>query len=275
MGLNIKTVIIILTILFIASCSDKEKSYYENGNIKSTFKLNSNGKKDGEEKIFYPTGELMSLTYFKNGKWTDSIVKFNKDGTYQSIIKRSNDSIFCQNYNQNILISKGAIDNKHRPIGWWYSYDNKKIYLKDENIIVENKSIINRQKIFKNGKLNIKESRFYNLIKPDNINKNEQYFFQIPFEFNEINPSENLLNKDYYYLFISPKINDDFSNIAHIKFDTIVPKRNKEFEFSYGFRNSGNKKIKGIIEKHTLIKENNKIVIKKSRMFIDETINVH
>ena len=275
MGLNIKTVIIILTILFIASCSNKEKSYYENGNIKSTFKLNSNGKKDGAEKIFYPTGELMSLTYFKNGKWINSIIKYNKDGTYQAIIKRNNDSVFCENYKEKILISKGAIDNKHRPIGWWNSYDNKKIYLKDENIIVENKSVINRQKIFENGKLNINKSRFYNLIKPDNINKNEQYFFQIPFEFNEINPSKNLLNKEYYYLFISPQINDDFSNIADIKFDTIVPKRNKEFEFSYGFRNSGNKKIKGIIEKHTLIKENDKIVIKKSRMFINETINVH
>lgn len=274
MGLIKKSILVIIIVLFTTSCKNEKKDFYETGNIKSICELNSNNQKNGAEKIFYETGELMLLQHFKNGKQIDSSLGYYKDGSIQSIIKIKNDSLFCKTFKKKILISEGSIDSLSRAVGWWNYYTNNEISSKQENIIIEGKSVINRQKAYVKNKIIFKKSKIYNLIRPNRIESGNEILLRFNFNFYEPLKEKNLLGKEYYYLVVSPEINNDFSNLNGLEFDTIVNKNN-QFDFYIKFKKPGIKNIKGIIEKHILIKENSKIVIKKSRIYVNEIVNVN
>lgn len=273
MGIIKKLIQVVLIVLFTASCKNEKKEYYSEGNIKSVLELNSNNQKDGTEKIYYETGELMFLQHFKNGKQVESSFRYYKDGSIQSIIKRKNDSLLCKNFSKNILTSEGAIDSLGRAIGWWNNYTNNEISSKQENIIIKGKSVINRQKAYLNNKFIFEKSNYYDLIRPKKIETKTELLLKFLFNFYEIQKEENLFGKNYYYLLVSPDINKDFSNLETLKLDTIV-NRKEYFDFYIKFKKTGKKSIKGIIEKHILIEKNNKTVIKKSRIYVNEEINV-
>ena len=73
---------------------------------------------------------------------------------------------------------------------------------------------------------------------------------------------------------MSNAINDDFSNLNRITLDTFVPMKNGEFIYNLGFRTVGDKKIRGIIEKSTMVNKNGKLVITKSRLFLNEKLKI-
>ncbi len=274
MGLNCKYRLIGFIVLILVGCDRKESTFYNDGSTKSTFYLDSKGNKDGEQKTFYATGELMSVSKYQNGKLIDSVIRYNRDGSLMSILKNINDSIYLREFKNGILISEGRVDSVSRPIGWWNIYDGKKIKFKQERIIINNVSVINQQNIFEDGKVDVHKSFGYQLIKPDLIKVGKQYPFKIKFHFNESNVDRNLLDKVYYYLLISPEINEDFSNLKSIDLDTLVPINKNEFIYNLGFKKSGEKKFRAIIEKHTLNEENKKLFIKKTRIFITQSFHV-
>ncbi|WP_395073633.1 hypothetical protein [Flavobacterium sp.] len=274
MGLIKNSILVIITVLLFTSCKNEKKDFYKTGKIKSVCELNSDNQKNGAEKIFYETGELMFLQHFKNGKQIDSSLSYYKDGSIQSIIKMKNDSLFCKTFNKKILTSEGVIDSLSRAIGWWNYYTNNKISSKQENIIIKGKSVINRQKAYFENKFIFEKSKFYNLIRPNRIESNNEVLLKFVFNFYEPKKEKNLFGKEYYYLLVSPEINNDFSNLDGLKLDTIVNKKD-QFDFYIKFKKPGIKNIKGIIEKHILIKENNKILIKKSRIYVNEEVNVN
>jgi len=45
-----------------------EKTYYENGNLKSEITVNNNDKSDGSAKLYYESGKLRTKGFFKEGK---------------------------------------------------------------------------------------------------------------------------------------------------------------------------------------------------------------
>ncbi|AWG24918.1 hypothetical protein FK004_06570 [Flavobacterium kingsejongi] len=59
-----------------------------------------------------------------------------------------------------------------------------------------------------------------------------------------------------------------------IALDTFIPAQKNEFIYNLGFRTRGEKKIRAIIEKSTMINENGKLVIIKSRLFLNESFKI-
>lgn len=271
--MGLKYIYIAVFIAFVC-CKKKESTLYENANIKSSSNLNAEGNMDGEQKTFYSTGELMSVFKYKNGKFVDSIIKYNRDGTLMSIVNSINDSTYLREFKKGILVSEGYVDSILRPIGWWKNYDGKKIISKEERIIINNESIVNQQNLFVDGKIDVNKSFAYQLIKPDLIKSGKQYPFLIKFHFYESDIDINLLDKVYYYLLISPEINKDFSNIETIALDTLVPTNKNEFVYNLGFKKSGKKRFRAIIEKHTLNKKKEKLFINKARIYINQSFTV-
>lgn len=274
MGLKLKKASIYLIIFMITACSDKENTYYDNGNLKSSFYLNSEGKKYGEENIYYPTGGIMSKAKYKNGVWIDSIVKYDKKGFIISVLKKNRDKLFIKEFNNGLLISEGKVDSKLRPTGWWNVYEDNKLIAKQERIIVNGQSLINRENTFNQNTINTSKSISYELMKPELIKVGKQYTLRFLFHFDESDEKNNLLDKTYYYLLISPHINEDFSNLNSVSLDTLIPKKKNEFVYNLEFGKTGEKNLRGVIEKHTMQKENGKLIINKSLIFINEKIIV-
>lgn len=268
-------IILPLSLFFVLMSCDKTKTtYYENGKLKSIYKLNSFGKKEGLEKIFYPNGQILSLINYENGVWIDSIVKFDKDKAIASILKKDNGVFVLKNFTKGVVDSEGKVDSLLRPIGWWLFYKNHKVYKTEEKIIVENQSITNRRNIYQDGKIDSIRSDFYTLAVPSAMIKDKQYSFKLKYHFDETGEDKNLLSKTYYFLMMSNAINDDFSNLNRITLDTFVPIQKGEFIYNLGFRTVGEKKIRGIIEKSTMVNKNGKLIITKSRLFINEKLKI-
>ncbi len=274
--LNYIIIFILILLFLLTSCDKKEKSYYDDGNIKSVYYLNSNNNKEGKEELFYPTGELQSVVYYRNGVWTDSIAKYNKDGTYQSILYKKEDSLILKTFSKNILTNEGAVDSDLNPIGWWSFYEEGDLFSKRETIIIEGDNVTNQELYYKNNELILDKSKYYRFIAPDKVEKQKQYEFKIYFQFNDYSPQENLLDEDYYFLSFSADYNEDFSNSLSVKADTLVPHKENEFLIKLGFRNSGRKNFRAIIERHTLNKkDDDNLYLKIAKMYINEDIEVN
>lgn len=274
MGLKLNYIIIFIILFSLVSCDKKEKSYYDDGNIKSVYYLNSKNNKEGKEEVFYPTGELQSVVFYKDGVWTDSIVKYNKDGTYLSILYNKEEGLYLKTFENNILANEGKVDNNLNPIGWWKFYEDGNLFSEKETIIIDGNRMTNQELFYENNKMIPNKSKYYKFVSPDKMKKQTQYEFKIPFQLNELSPQENLLEEEYYFLIFSSHYNDDFSNFNSVKSDTIIPYKENEFLITLSFRNAGEKNFRGVIEKHTLNSEGDKLFLNKEKIYIKEVFYV-
>lgn len=265
---------VLLGILIIMSCNKEKRTYYENGNLKLSVEINKSGKKNGEERLYYPTGRIKSISFYDEGKLRDSTITFNEDSSIKSIKIIGNKENFIKNFENGKMKSTGALDSKNRPIGWWKYFKSGNIEAEEERVIVLNKSFVNRVKIFKDKQIDSLKSRLYEVKYPGDIAVGKLYPFIVKYNFESEISSKNLLGNEYYYLLTSPQIEEDFSNVNKIILDTIYPSKQNEFFLTVGYRNSGKKSFRAILEKHTMVKENGKLLLVKSQMFINERINV-
>jgi len=64
--------------------------YYGSGvNVISHITYDENGRKTGEAKAYYDTGELRKIEFYKKGVVIDDIKTFYRDGTLKSLYKHS------------------------------------------------------------------------------------------------------------------------------------------------------------------------------------------
>lgn len=268
-----KRSIFILIFFFInISCDNTVRTYYDNGNLKSVYEVNHENKKEGEERIYYETGELKSLAYYKAGNWIDSITKLNINGTLHSVLKRDDSLFVIRMYENNKLIKTGNLNGKSKPIGWWSYFSDDKLILKEDYKYIENEILLNQKLIYSKNNLDSINSEFYYFIKPEVIKKGVYNSFTIKFNFIEHEP--NLLDKEYYYLLVSPSLNETFSNVNEVTFDTLVPFRKNEFKHNIHFEKSGLKNYRAILERTTLNEHSNKLFLHKTRIYIDESFRV-
>ena len=133
--------------------------------------------------------------------------------------------------------------------------------------------MVNRTKIYHNKIIDSSKSKLFKVDFPFEMVAGRQYPVRIKFNFDKTS-SKNLLDKEYFYFLTASNIKENFSNINKVKLDTLFTTKPDEFLIMLGFRSPGSKNYRGIIEKHRLIKENNKILIVKSQMFVDESIDI-
>jgi len=141
-----KLIYILLTLVFLSCKTEKKDVYLEyNGEIVKVKFGNSKGDSTytGFGGDNYPSGNIKSMSYFKNGKQTDTLYYYYENGKVKE---------------------KGLVKNK-LSFGWWSYYDNNgKLTKKSEWIILKDSSYKNQSLYFdKNEDTIIGPSTFFEI----------------------------------------------------------------------------------------------------------------
>lgn len=135
----------------MSSCEDNKtiKEYHSNGNIKLEVPLDNKGIQNGLYKAFYEGGELKQKMNYLNGKITDTVFYYYKNGK---------------------LKEKGKIIKNKYKEGWWIYNDSLGNLIKKEEYWIRNDSVLLNQFIyFNNTSIDKLKSEYFNLKIPDTI----------------------------------------------------------------------------------------------------------
>ncbi|MDY0217012.1 MAG: toxin-antitoxin system YwqK family antitoxin, partial [Bacteroidales bacterium] len=124
--------VLIISVLFLTSCSKVDKSYYENGQIKSELKF-KNKKRDGKSIWYHPNGQIQMEAIYKNDVLDGTLQRYYHNGSLQLL----------ENYKEGILHGeKKSWDDKGH-LSYSANYENGKlqgkynVYYPDEYIQIE------------------------------------------------------------------------------------------------------------------------------------------
>ncbi|MHA7843644.1 MAG: hypothetical protein ACX93I_10015 [Winogradskyella sp.] len=120
-------------------------------------------KKQELSNVFYESGELKEIVY------SDSLVKFYKNGSFKEILIKKNDSSYLKIYNRdNNLISREGLIFNNNEIGWWKSFnDEGNLFLKEHFFVDESgQSYLNQYIVYSyDQKVNYDVSYFHTIDK--------------------------------------------------------------------------------------------------------------
>jgi hypothetical protein len=272
--MKIKIIICISLFLFYSCKSNKKTTFYPTGEVYSIIELNKAKKNHGSLKIFYETGEISGIGFYKNGYKDGSFKEFYKSGNLKSVeiyrkgkivdttrffnanqklirLKYKKDSIFYQKeFNEfgELLVEGQILDTLKT--NWWKFYKNSKLFKEVEFLVKGSKEHLN-QIIFYDeyGNTIYDKSNYYNSNNiPDTISINKTLVGSI-----KLFP---YLSKDKDFHMVYFKYLDSSGNI--IFSDSSYGKNNKEAYLWGKFKKIGVKILKGYILEEKLVQEVNK-----------------
>ena len=141
---------IYIFLMVIISCKKKKYKYeyYQSGEIKEKIEVNEYNVPDGEYSLFYENGKTKYKTRAKLGKFNDTLIIF---------------------YRNEKIKEKGKLTEGKR-IGWWAYYDSLGYRAKQIEYIIKNDTAIENQKIYyKNGKIDLDRSYYFEANIPDTL----------------------------------------------------------------------------------------------------------
>jgi len=263
--------IIILSILFVISlisCTNKQKTFYDNGNIKEEYWVKNN-KKNGIYKTYYKNGNIKEQHIFELDKKIDSSLVFYHK--HPNVIKektkyiKDNDTLHISVYYTNgVLYNHGKVLPNGNKYGWWELYTYKgELEGELEYLDIDNSEYLNRTMFYNsNGFINSEKSNYYLLhVDKDTVKINESLKITI-----ELKEPFFSYNSDCFVIKPSPKSKpfyETFSNLASVELDTTrsinkdlniqqetIPNdiaTNRIFVFGLRYSTLGVKNIRGII----------------------------
>lgn len=225
-----KIPIIILLVMIIAqqtfySCSgNTNKDYYENGNIKRVYQLDSNGNFNGKLELYDESGRLKELHHYKNGALIDSSIFYNPEKEIKKVIYYETDFKYVKNYRDNKnLKSEGNLNNNELPFGKWKYYNSYgQLDRIKEYEIIKGETYLNQDWFFNGeGDTISNKGSYYSIdFEKDTINLNEPVkailTLNQPLFKNKNSSVKVIIPKDY-----SDNFNSDFSNEMDVNSDTI------------------------------------------------------
>lgn len=270
---NIKFSALIFLSFITISCNNQKKTYYEDGNLKSTISYNNEGKEHGVSLEYFPNGKIKEEKNFENGFLKDSVSKYDENGKLTMSITITNDSLinYLKVFDSNKKIkSEGYIKNGEKIRTWKY-YDSTEL-IAEEQFFGKNEFKLNQRKIFKSEIVDNKKSFYYQLSVPDTVYQNTVFLVKADYSFidNNLEYGEN----NFVYFCISNKINKDFSNLNEVRIDTFIPSTKGVVEAKLLMKKSGNYFLRGTIEEHNLIEKSDKMDIEISKMYFEKKIVV-
>lgn len=142
--MNKNLLLISLTLTMISCKKDNYVTeFYANGNIKLKVQIDKDSIQNGTYEEFYDSGELKSKTNYINGKISDSLFNFYKNGTVKE---------------------KGITKDNNRDSWWLYFRPSGTLKEKSEFITVNNESYKNQSIYYDNkGSIKIEPSTFFEL----------------------------------------------------------------------------------------------------------------
>lgn len=214
--------LLILTVIFLFSCIKKniKDEFYPNGGLKLRAEVNESNILNGLYEEYYETGEIKVKSTYKNGKITDTVFTFHKNGKIES---------------------KG-IQRNNLPIGWWNYYDLEgKLNEQKEILIIDEKPFLNQIiRYDSKDKIDYKNSSFFDLRIKDTLvvggNKGEVFYYHDTLGY----------QKRYIRIIIDNQYSENM-----VKKDTFVGEESKNWFGIYN-RKTGNKTVSGIIEENLI-----------------------
>ena len=93
MIIKIEYLTILGFIIFLSSCKDLKKEYYENGNIKLEAQIINDSVLHGFYKTYYSNGNIKSINKYENGKKEGEYILYYKEGQIQKKTSYIDDKI--------------------------------------------------------------------------------------------------------------------------------------------------------------------------------------
>ena len=268
-----KSVILLSISFLLVSCKNEKKTYYDDRSVKLIENYNSDNKRHGKSIEFYPNGIVKETKNYKNGFLIDSVTRYNDKGKLDVSIQVTKDSLihYLKVFDSlEIVKAKGFIKNKNK-IGDWRYFNGSKLVGEDEFLEISNNKIkLNQQKKIINGKIDDSKSFYFNLNLIDTLEIDHPYSFEV--EYNFI-PSDLVYRENkFIYLCVSNKIDKSFSNLNEVEIDTFIPKKDGLIEGRFLFNKLGKNFIRGTIEEHNLIEEEDSVRIEISKMYFEKEV---
>ena len=265
---------ILLILVFFLSCSKSEKEYkeyFENGNLKAEYQTTKKGSLEVEFKLYYKNGNIKSIDLLKNNIKIDSSKFYDSlnSNTIKKVVfwnKSSEENYYLKNYEKGEIFNEGQISNSLK-IGKWKYYKDKKI-----DKILQYKNINDLQYLNQGWYFD----KLGDTIEEYGTNYKFNYSGELKKNLIEVDISIVYnpliaINSDVILLF-SNQLDEKFSNIDKVVFDTVVFKKNKA-NFKLGIK--GNVNFRGFIKEYANIVPKDSIVYKERFVYLDEEISVN
>jgi antitoxin component YwqK of YwqJK toxin-antitoxin module len=268
--------IYILIVLLIMSCTNYEKSFFDNGKLKFKVPLDKSGKKNGVYREYHNTGDIKIISHYKGGKLIDSSLFYNLNNQLSTISYFIKDSILVKEFKGD-TIAIGCVLDGVKIGNWDYYLGNKKFKRENYTLLTypEQKSHLNQILIFNDkDSLNPLKSKFYSVEFPNNIIVNKDYLIKVKFNFPKLNKRISDNSEKIAFLMLSEKMSNNFTTPKGSKLDTVVPLSQGEFKFVYNFRNSGKQNFRGIIHSYLFTVGKDSTDINIGEILIDKQIEV-
>ncbi|MBW3520166.1 hypothetical protein [Flavobacterium sp. NKUCC04_CG] len=256
--------ILLLNLMFFVSCTKikVEKSYYENGNLKSVYYLQNDSVV--ESKTYYPDGNKKYIFKIENGVRIDTFFEYYKNNRIKNYITQFND--FNSQYREFDENSRLALEGsvfKKKKIGWWSSYKSDKLTKQVYYAQNGDSVFIAQIKIFdRNGKLDHVSSDYVGFMIPDTLYMGKSTGTILYKKKLGLSSQENIC--------IGYNLMADYSNIAKARVDTFYTGESKGF-FGVEFKELGSQKIRGFIyEVLPNRKSDTLLVITTNKIFFDK-----
>jgi hypothetical protein len=75
-----KQTVYLLIIVVLLSCQNKQKDYYDTGELQSEYSLNDEGNYHGEKRLYYKNGQLHEITHYVDGILQGDAVRYDSLG---------------------------------------------------------------------------------------------------------------------------------------------------------------------------------------------------
>lgn len=256
-----KSLCILFICLALTSCKDTETEYFANGTLAKEYHL-KNGKFDGIYKDYYENGKPKSIYIFKEGIKVDSSLFYNDKNDF---IEKINYYLLGDTIKTKFLYSNGNVAstglffNGQKISHWKYFNKNGVLEKIFEYKNINGKQYTNRGWMFDNKGDTIKDAGSYYILNTipksikygDTLNLNFKYK---PFFARNTN----------VVMYLSSKINSDFSNLSSVRLDTLSLNDNEAI-IKMSFKNKGKRNIRGLIKEFTTTPD--KITKSKSTYF--------
>ena len=119
--------IIILSCLAVGLQAQEEKTFWDNGNVKTTIIFDEDGEKNGRYESFYENGELKEYGSYENGEKVGTWNEYYYDGTNKKMTRYYDGIIYRKEiyYDNGRLMVSGGFDDQGKKDGpWKQQYDN-------------------------------------------------------------------------------------------------------------------------------------------------------
>ena len=226
------------------SCKNTKEEYFPNGTIAKEYEL-KNGRLDGVSKEYYENGKLKAVYLLKDGVLVDSSLFYNKE---KSFIEKINyylpkDSIRTKFFHEKGKLSSTGLFYKNQKIGKWnYFNKNGKLEKVFEYKNIEGEQYTNQSWYFNIKGETIKNLGNYYILKPipKSLQSNEALL--LDFEYKPL-----LASNSEATIYMSSKINNDFSNLESVTLDAF-PLYSHKAIIEMSFKSKGRKNLRGFIK---------------------------